>query len=132
MNKLIAVCFTNDAGEVFDRAYYRLGREYGYVFKDVVVELTIRGGGLKCGIHEPDKTVLAGCNPEIVERLIADLNGWLAENGGDFYDLEQGEDRWVVYKENKKELCEAVEGVIVEQDGDPSLAAQLIVNTWLS
>lgn len=130
MTKLRAIYFTNDAGEVLDRSYYRLGREYGYIFKDVVVELSIKEGKVRCGIHEPEKTVLAGCNPVIIERLIADLDDWLAE-GGDFYDLEQGEDRWVVFETENDELREAVESVIVGEK-DPAKAAQLIVNKWMS
>lgn len=130
MTKLKAICFTNDAGQVFDRAYYRLGREYGYLFQDVVIELSIRDGRVRCSIHEPGETVLAGCNPVIVERLIADLDDWLADSG-DFYDLEHGEDRWVVFEQENDELREAIESVIVEAE-DPAKAAQLIVNTWLS
>lgn len=130
MTKLEAICFTNDAGEVFDRAYYRLCREYGYIFKDVVIELTIQNGRVKCGVYNLDSTVLAGCNPVIVERLIADLDDWLADSG-DFYDLEKGEDRWVVFETENDELREAVESVIVGEK-DPAKAAQLIVNKWMS
>lgn len=130
MTKLKAVCFTNDSGEVLDRAYYRLGREYGYIFKNVVIELSIKDGDVRCGIHEPEKTVLAGCNPVIIKRLVADLDEWLADSG-DFYDLEHEEDRWVVFEQENDELREAIEGAIVETR-DPAKAAQLIVNTWLS
>ena len=130
MIKITAISFTNDKGEVLDRAYYRLGREYGYIFKDVVIELSIRDGRVRCGIHEPEKTVLAGCNPVIIERLVADLDDWLAE-GGDFYDLEHGEDRWVVFETENDELREAVESVIVGEK-DPARAAQLIINKWMS
>jgi hypothetical protein len=131
MSKLTVKCFTNDKREVLDRAYYRLGREYGYVFRDVVVELTVRDGRVKCGIHEPEKTVLAGCNPEIVRRLVANLDDWLADSG-DFYDLEYGEERWPVYEQENDGLSKAIEDVIMENRGDPAQAAQLIVNTWLS
>lgn len=96
MSRIVAKHFTNNKGEVLDRAYYRLGREYGYVFKDVVVELTIKSGEVKCGIYELNNSVLAGCNLEVVKRLVADLDEWLAEIG-DFYDLNGEEDRWVVY-----------------------------------
>jgi hypothetical protein len=129
MSRLTVTCFSNDKGEVFDRAYYRLGREYGYVFKDVVVELTVKDGEVKCGIYELDKSVLADCSQVIIERLVANLDEWLAE-AGDFYDLEQGEDRWPVYGENNGGLLKAVEDVIIEA-ANPAEAARIITNIWL-
>jgi hypothetical protein len=131
MTKVIATHFTNSEGKVFDRAYYRLGLEYGYVFKDVVVELTITDGRVKCGIYDLENTVLAGCNPEIVSRLVANLDDWLADTG-DFYDLDYVEEIWPVYKQENEGLSKAIEDVIVENRADPAKAAHLIVNTWLS
>lgn len=131
MTKVIATHFTNSKGKVFDRAYYRLGREYGSVFNGVVVELTITDGWVKCGIYDLENTVLAGCNPEIVSRLVANLDDWMADSG-DFSDLDFGEEIWPVYKQENGELSKAIEDVIMENRGDPAQAAQLIVNTWLS
>jgi hypothetical protein len=32
------IYFTNDNGDVFNEAFYRLGHQYGYIFRDVVVK----------------------------------------------------------------------------------------------
>lgn len=125
--------FTNDRGEILDEAFYRLGREYGSIFRDVVVRVYIDPKeGIKCGIHNPQETILSGCNPKILHRLVSTLNEWLPESG-DFYDLDGKEDRWVVYREedHREGMKKAVTEVISAFPDSPEQAAQVIVNTWI-
>jgi hypothetical protein len=123
--------FTNDNGDVLHEAFYRLGREYGYIFKDVVVRAEIEPEkGLKYSIYNQEDTVLAGCNPLLVERLVENLSEWLGD-AGDYYDLEGEEDRWIVFKdksqdeEAKQEMQKLIEKIITQNE--PGKAAQIIM-----
>lgn len=123
--------FTNDNGDVLHWAFYRLGREYGYIFKDVVVRAEIEPEkGLKYSIYNQEDTVLAGCNPLLVERLVENLSEWLGD-AGDYYDLEGEEDRWIVFKdksqdeEAKQEKQKLIEMIITQNE--PGKAAQIIM-----
>jgi hypothetical protein len=123
--------FTNDNGDALHEAFYRLGREYGYIFKDVVVRAEIEPEkGLKYSIYNQEDTVLAGCNPLLVERLVENLSEWLGD-AGDYYDLEGGEDRWIVFKdesqdeEAKQEKQKLIEMIITQNE--PGKAAQIIM-----
>jgi hypothetical protein len=125
--------FTNDNGDVLHEAFYRLGREYGYIFKDVIVKAKIDPEkGLKYSIYNQEDTVLAGCNPALIERLIESFDEWLGESGY-YYDLEGGEDRWIVSKneardeEAKQEIQNLIKKIISKNT--PDKAAQLITDT---
>lgn len=123
--------FTNDNGDVLHEAFYRLGREYGYIFKDVIVKVEIDPqSGLKYSVHNQQDTVLAGCNPALIERLVESFDGWLSD-AQDFYDLEYQEDRWIVFKsesqekEAEEEVKKLIEKIVLENT--PEKAAQLIM-----